>query len=513
MVGCGRSSIAPTPLTTTCPTPVLVMAAMPHTGLVLQTLTSPSAVLMLLGGAAATIWAVVVWVSLNRREPGRSSAQGARALVWIVGLGPALVAVFAPRAVLSADNAVIDAPPLSGIALHVSQALTLTGLTLSVLIIASQHWPNEAAPKRPGRGVAASLLAIYAAVAVAALLAGHGGFGRKLFVLPIPVIALYLAPRQSAPRLVGQLRMIFRAYVYGSLIALIIAPDWAVYAIADARDYFHIGGQLSGLTSHPNVLGPIAATALILEFVPFERRRTWPIHVAASLTVLLLAQSRMGLIAAVVGLLFLTTGRRSLRPMRWVVALVGAAAAASFVLSPHLAQVIQNAFVGNTDLLTLNGRIQVWRYAYNQFLLNPFTGYGPNLFNPKGAGATAGAFPSWAGQAHNQIFQTLGETGIIGMVALVALVAALVTAAAKRSRVLAGLSSGMTAIMLTRFVTEAPLAGFGGFDQSFALLFVLIAVLITPLDDAEIEYGAAVSALSGPRNEEGLWPTPAPGTT
>jgi exopolysaccharide production protein ExoQ len=456
---------------------------------VFQTLTTPAGMLGLFGGVAALIWAAVAYVALSHRESVIGSTLGARSLIWVVGLAPAIAALLEPRAVLS-GNTLVDAPPLSGIALFGSQALTLIGLTLSVLIIASQGWPNTKRAHRQGRSLITAVLAIYASVAVSAAVGGHGGFDRQLFVLPIAVVALYVAPRPSMQELVTQLRLIFRIYIYGSLVALIIAPSWASVASSSlSRDYFGIGGQLSGLTPHPNALGAIAATALMFELVPNARKRTWPMHAAATITALLLAQSRTGLAAAVFGLLFLRSTYRSLRPMRWITAGALVAATVELVLSPRIASLTVDALTSNTDLQTINGRTKVWAYAYNQFLANPLVGFGPNLFDANGPNAAVGAFPLWAGQAHNQIFQTLGETGILGMVALVAFIVTLIATAAKQSRSLAGLSSALVAIMLARFISEAPLASIGGYDSSFALLFVLIAVVITPLADGSLATG------------------------
>jgi O-antigen ligase len=463
----------------------------PHNERVLAILTTPSGMMAMVSGLAALIWAAVIFLVLTRQQ-ATTSTLAARLLIWVVGLTPVIAALLAPRAVVL-GNALVDAPPLTGAALLTSQVLTISGLSLSVLIIASQRGAITQKPHRAGRGLVLGLLAIYASVAVSALFSGHGGFDRQLIVLPLAILALYLAPRIPAPKLIWHVRLILRIYIYGSLASLIIAPSWAFVASSSlGRDYFHIGGQLSGLTPHPNALGPLAATALIMEMAPVGRRRMWPIHVAAAAAVLLFAQSRTGVIAAVLGLMFLRSSYRSIRPMRWVGACGVVAATAAFVLFPRFAGVTLNAFSGNNDLQTLNGRTKVWSYAYDQFLKDPVLGFGPNLFDPNGPEAAAGAFPPWAGQAHNQIFQTLGESGMIGMVAMVVFLFVLLTTAANRTFALAGLLSAMVAIMLTRFTTEAPLATIGGYDTSFALLFFLIAVAITPL----VEVSREAEALS-----------------
>lgn len=446
-----------------------------------QVLTSPAGMLALVGCAAGLIWVALAFLVLSRQQSVAESTLGARSLIWVIGLAPAVAQLVAPRAVYS-GNTLIDAPPLAGLALRVSQGLTLTGLSVSLLIIASQHWTATTGPHRPGRRLVAALLAIYASVTVSALFGGHGGFDRQLIVLPIVIIALHVAPRMSATDLVQQLRLIFRVYIYGSLLALTVAPTWAFFVVNSVgRDYFHLGGQLSGLTPHPNALGAIAATALMLELASVERKRTWPIHVTATVLVLLLAESRTAWIAALLGVMFLRSSHRSLRPARWIGVCALTTATVAFVLFPRIASLTVNALSGG-DLQTLNGRTGVWKYAYDQFLANPLIGFGPNLFDAKGPEAAVGAFPVWAGQAHNQLFQTLGETGIIGTVAVVVFILTLLATSAKRSRALAGLSSAMMVIMFTRSFSEAPLASVGGYDSSFALLFFLIAVMIAPLD-------------------------------
>jgi len=470
---------------------------MTHNERVLQILTTPQGMLALVSGIAALIWATVVFLALAQRASSMESTLGARILIWVVGLAPALASLLAPRAVVL-GNTLVDAPALTGPALLASQVLSLSGLTLCVLIIASRRWATARESQRPGRGLTIGLLAVYTSVMISAIFSGHGGFDRQLFVLPLTIIALYVTPRLPAPELVSQLRLILRVYIYGSLASLIIKPSWALVASSSmSRDYFHVGGQLSGLTPHPNALGPLAATALVLELAPLGRRRLWLVHVAAAFTVLMLAQSRTALIAAVLGLMFLRSTHRSIRPMRWIAAGVAMVGTGALLLSPPLAGLMTQAFTGG-DLQTLNGRTAVWRYAYNQFLADPIVGFGPNLFDTNGPEAAAGAFPTWAGQAHNQILQTLGETGVIGMVAVTAFVCFLLATAAKRSIVLAGISSALVAILLTRFATEAPLATIGGYDASFALLFFLMAVMITPAAEVLPETNAHFSNVAEP---------------
>ena len=126
----------------------------------------------------------------------------------------------------------------------------------------------------------------------------------------------------------------------------------------------------------------------------------------------------------------LITGTRSLWLFAAVVWLIGAIALSRRRISPvaiAIAVVIGVAAASQTTLLSQSirsldeGRISAYRSAFNQFASSPILGVGQGLYPLRRLAEPIDplaylAFPS----AHNVIFNTAAETGLVGLVALLA---------------------------------------------------------------------------------------------
>jgi hypothetical protein len=330
----------------------------------LSSMVTPSHVatmgLLLVSG----IWATVLFKVGTARTATRDATL-TTFLLWVLGLTPVLVQLVSPRAFLTRFDITTQDTGVVALGVRVSQIGTLVAMGISAVILLSPGKSNTS--RRP----ALALVAFYLTAFFSAVLGSHGGVGRPILLAPLAMLALAFGQRPSPDSLLHHLRWITRVYTWGSLVALVVAHSWATFRVAlyqdtyAERNYFGVG-QLVGLTPHPNVLGPIAATALLLELTRRARRPGWWINAGAAAGVLLLAQSRTSWLAAAVAIVAMalapTPGRRRGRTSAALTSAL-VASIASILAVPTVQTFVAN-LTGNRDLTTGNGRTLAFHYAY-----------------------------------------------------------------------------------------------------------------------------------------------------
>ena len=256
-------------------------------------------------------------------------------------------------------------------------------------------------------------------------------------------------------------------------MAAVVAPEWALLLDYD-NSAIGLNQRLFGLTDHANTLGPLAVLYLLLEWAqPTRNRGARLLLVAAALAALLLTQSKTAFAVGIV-LLYL----------RVIVALWFsrdrvAGRLATFVTTGFVLLLTYGLYVGltgllsasaRTSLVTLTGRTELWHISWDTWLQNPLFGYGPQIWN---LAFRQGLGPGylWAGQAHNQFFQSLGEAGLVGVFGLVVLLLTLFTFGFRFAYRTRGASLGLALFVGFRCVTEAALRTY---DVNLIMLMLLI---------------------------------------
>jgi O-antigen ligase len=148
--------------------------------------------------------------------------------------------------------------------------------------------------------------------------------------------------------------------------------------------------------------------------------------------------------------------------------------AALFTSSSPSGLVAQITTTNATNLL--NGRTSVWQYAWAEFQRNQLFGYGPGLFGT----AYRSLLPAqlqFAGEAHNQFMQTLGEAGLVGLAGLVGYLVLSSRAALRCRQSTRGLSLALMLSLVVRMAAEAPLQNYGVNIALFSHLAVLAVLL------------------------------------
>jgi len=352
---------------------------------------------------------------------------------------------------------------------------------LLVLAVVMAATASNSAP-RPGRALISAFLIMYACPMISAAFGGHGGLSDwRLWLAPLLLLACYLAPPMGLEQMMRLVRPMLRVYVWGSLAALAVAPEWAIapsFINTFSLEWLTPGGRLAGLTNHPISLGVLAAVALVVECVSLHRRRGWQLHAAAAAFVLLLSQTRTAWLAAAAALPFLYRRDSSqlVQPLADRAMAFGIVACVS-TLVPAVPQQLLT-IRDSSEVTTLHGRTLPWEMSLDAFRSNVLLGYGPTLFTDESS-PVHGAFD----HAHDQLLQTLGTAGLLGGAGLLVLAGALIVVAVRTARASAGLSVALIVLTTVICVPEAPLRG-EGFTPYLLLTMVLFTVLRSALSDA-----------------------------
>jgi exopolysaccharide production protein ExoQ len=129
--------------------------------------------------------------------------------------------------------------------------------------------------------------------------------------------------------------------------------------------------------------------------------------------------------------------------------------------------------------LTLTGRIFVWQVSFETWLKNPIFGYGPNFWDTH---FRQDYGYLWAGQAHNQFLQTLGESGILGFGGLLFFFITIIRVGSRSANNTNFASYGIIVALIIRSFFESPLSTYS-LDQSFLVLALFWIILINSQQD------------------------------
>lgn len=305
-----------------------------------------------------------------------------------------------------------------------------------------------------------------------------------LALLPLLPAAVLYTSGADWPATVTGLRWALRATVWPSLALVFGGPVWTQLTYA-GRSFAGIG-QLAGLTSHPNALGPVAAGLLLLE-VARPRSRWWWAYAAVAVVTLGLTQSRTAVAGAALGLLWMLAAGRGLGKTAGV--------------GGSIAVLLEAAYSPPT-LGTLNGRTDVWRISWAEFQAHPLVGYGAGFLGRDYRAAKMPVRLQWAGQAHDQLLQTLAASGLLGTAALIVYLAVLAVAAVRAARWTGGASVALLGPLATQCLTEAPLRP--ALNADLLVHVALLATVFVGLRDRSAATAAA------PRRSEPSSPATTP---
>lgn len=397
-----------------------------------------------------------VWVAVLVARPPvwltEPSVWGAIAFATVIGQA-LVVPLFAHRAETQLGVQRDLGPGLSAV------SALMTGIVVGTSLMAVVTSHRRLGPG--ARWIVGSLWAIAGVTVLSAAVAAEPMAAKWSLILA----ALVHATAVSAPdrrTLLRWLRVVLRSVVLGSLVLTIIAPSWAfIGADADGNFDRTLGGvaRLSGLTSHPGTLAVIATLALLVEFACLRTTGALGrVALAGAAVCVLLAQSRTLWAAACLGLVLMSARRwPSLRRSAYAVL---ALAAVVLAFRPSIVVGADWTF-GSQNVQSVSGRTIIWQYATAAFESSPWIGVGPGFLGEDYRRAFLPADLQYVVHAHNQVMQTLAETGIVGLAALGVLVGAMVVVAWRIRRADASLGAAMVVVLLMTGVAGVPLRAVG----------------------------------------------------
>jgi exopolysaccharide production protein ExoQ len=347
----------------------------------------------------------------------------------------------------------------------------------------------------PAWPVLAGLLSYYfGTMAIQAVASDHTGFSLRNLYVPLVLLAVYYQrPRRLEPVFVAA-KWALLVVMVGSLAAIVLRPDFAVHQ-PDPGAIPGLNWRLFGLTPHANTLGPIALLAIVLELKLPSRwwQLRWLSLIAAALA-FVLAQSKTAWAAAPVMLAVVYLPLALKRGL----GAAGAAKRFNFTVWAMLGSIISvvilvAGIVGfdvlesvqrRNDLITLTGRTQIWDITLQAWKNNLLFGYGPEIW---GTDRQVQFYMFHVGHAHNQVVQTLGESGLFGLALLFLYLGTLLYVALRWFFVSRGLVLLLLVLVLLRCVTEAPMRGEGLLTWATFLHVLLLAATCHVLREAAVK--------------------------
>lgn len=318
-------------------------------------------------------------------------------------------------------------------------------------------------------------------------------FNPRVLYPAFVILGLFMSFPKDFERVILSLKVGLAIVVLGSLASSLVMPDLAVLTnYVGLIHGFRI--RLNGLTTHANILGPVALTLLMIELAhPFSSRWLRMLVVVSSLVTISLTQSKTTIIAGLVAatIVFLCRGWQNFSYMKeWsapskrtsrIVVLSSLMLSLTGVLVLVIIfdwLSIRWDFISRTelgDIETATGRTLIWESAIWEGMKHPVFGYGPYMWDEARLRSIGW---SYASHAHNQYFEVFsvgGWAGLIGCLVYLFILARLSFSVARET---SGMSLGLFAILLVRSVTEVPLSvssiGTGNFLSHLAFVFFLV---------------------------------------
>jgi len=126
-----------------------------------------------------------------------------------------------------------------------------------------------------------------------------------------------------------------------------------------------------------------------------------------------------------------------------------------------------------------SGRDQIWAQAIKEWTENPLFGYGPTIWSEE---YREQVDMNYAFHAHSQLFQTLGESGIVGLCSLLFFLQVVIGCYRQRLTREKILTFTVLTFLLIRSITEPSfrtLVAFGGDTMLVAIIYISTLICLT----------------------------------
>jgi O-antigen ligase len=438
-----------------------------------------------LEGAGVALAVVVFLYVLAKVESGTSRHIGGRMLVWTLVLTPVLPTTvdILRGAGASLQTLTVDDSQLSSTAQNLSHVM-------QILLIASTILALRESSAAGARGTTTLFWLVTGLWFATLLSAIDSSWSPKLagWLLPVVVYALFASSRAGMPVL-AELRRVVFVLLGASLLMYALRPGLALESGTRGGS---TALRLAGVFSQPNGLGDIAAAGLVLALATTRGVRL-AVLAAVACACMVLSDSRSAFAAAAVAVPLVLAapsmhGSRGRTAIRRLALVVGSVIAGVLI--------VQNTVLDTADLTALNGRTLIWEYVRQEWQQHPWFGAGPNGWL---SARLLSEVPVYAGQAHNQFFDTLYLYGVVGLLALAALLVTCLVRAWGRWRLGAPAALALLVCLLVTGVAESPFKlDVSGFSQEGAIALCAIAAIQSGIGRGPGSRGSAADDAAAP---------------
>lgn len=316
---------------------------------------------------------------------------------------------------------------------------------------------------------------------------------RLVFIL----VLVCMLPPITTDRFIKFTKKLLLMYIYGSLFFMALIPDWVLDTSYSQGliDGFNI--RLSGLAGHANSLAPLIFIYLILDLYVPAKPRIRMLHNSLAMIVLILNQSKTVWILLALSYLFYVVYNKVIRVKGRKIFL--GLGVSNFIISICCLIVVYfgvlgqvETFIEQNKLYEFTGRAVLWDITIQSWKLSPLFGYGLELWGDSMQQTYFSVLQFTPGTAHNQVLQTLGESGVIGVFGLVIFIAIFLWFSFKYSKQSNGITIILFMFIFIRSVTEVTLPisiNNVGFNVQFVAFSLLI--LMAKQEDVKERYEIA----------------------
>ena len=325
-------------------------------------------------------------------------------------------------------------------------------------------------------------------------LSSHSQLSMQPFYAAAFILVFPLMHEGDLASFVSFARNVLVAFCMVGMLLIPVLPDMVLQTSYD-QGAFPL--RFWGLASHANTMGPLLVVSIILTSSHRYMNRWINATVMFILMFGLVAtQSKTSFLALVI--CFLTKyvwshfNSGQVDRSQFSAAFSGRAAAISTMLVVLILLVDFVLFVGSMDsigasggharseILSLTNRDIIWQAAFDEFLRNPWFGYGSSIFDEVFRYRIR--IPS-AANAHNQVMHTISMAGILGLWGLIIYVWTLGYFAFKKAAIDNGVAVMLFVLMLVRSITEIPFSIHSPTSIEVFIQVLLMAVLVSGLHD------------------------------
>lgn len=411
-------------------------------------------------------------------------------ILWGLGIATIITGLFDDRTPTTlaitgrSDDLFVNSPVVQTMNRNISIIL----LGLAILLILYRLFRNSGYKKividKDVAFIFLGSLIFSISIFISSMYGAFQGLNYRVLYQSFFILALILYLPNDYRQSLITIRTILFTIILGSILLFVFKPEQA--SIVTRSWIPIINYRLYGLTYHPNTLGTLCCLFLFIIFViPYKSRNLTILLASIAGLALLLTQSKTSWAIFIVGIFLLINEPKKLinsditkvRKITNIAIILLILVGAVMITYSKAIILFISQILGENFSLTLISRTSVWDASLKVFKQYPIFGYGPTLWDLNFRNTAD--LPT-VGHSHNQLIQTLAESGLIGFLGLSIHLFTLVRFVSKTKGRLRGFSLALLASILLKSITETPFNNYH-IDTPFFIYVITIYMLILAL--------------------------------